>query len=49
MHGARDTAGIRIELIEDGITPDRLVEAAHKSFSASLGTAHPAFHKSVST
>ncbi|MCB1444767.1 MAG: sugar ABC transporter ATP-binding protein [Rhizobiaceae bacterium] len=29
--------GRQIELIEDGITPDRLVEAAHKSFSASLG------------
>lgn len=41
--------GEQIELIEEGITPDRLVEAAHKSFSASLGHGNPAFHNSVST
>lgn len=34
--------GQQIEVIAEGITPGRLVEATHKSFSASLGTAHPA-------
>ena len=34
--------GRQIELIDRDITADRLVEAAHQSFSASLGSARPA-------
>ena len=40
--------GEQIELIESDISAHRLVEAAHKSFSASLGVASPDLHNNGS-